>query len=89
MYWGTGWLSRLDGHFVEESSNVLGNWVAQSVSWTFCGGVERLIRKLDSTVSLVIRIGAGRPKNRGSIPHYTVHTECWAHPAAGTMSTGG
>ena len=33
----------LDGHFVEGSSDVLGNWVVQSVSWAFCGGVERCV----------------------------------------------
>jgi len=59
MFWGTGWLSRLVGHFVEESSDVLGNWVAQSVSWAFCGRGERCIRELGDSVGLVIRIGAG------------------------------
>jgi len=43
MCWGTGWLSRLVGHFVEESCDVLGNWVAQSVSWVSCGGVEDVL----------------------------------------------
>ena len=33
----------LAGPFVEESSDVLGNWVAQSVSWVSCGGVEDVL----------------------------------------------
>ena len=42
--------SRLVGHFVEESSDMLGNWVAQSVSWAFCGGVERYVGELGDSV---------------------------------------
>ena len=50
MCWGTGWLSRLVGHFVEEWSDVLGNWVAQSVRWAFCGRVERCVGELGGSV---------------------------------------
>jgi len=50
MCWGTGWLSRLDGHFVEESSDVLGNWVAESVRWAFCGRVEQCVGELGGSV---------------------------------------
>ena len=64
VIWGTGWLSRLVRE-LSGSVGYLGNWVAQLVSWAFCGIVERCIREVDSTVSLVIRIGVGRPKNRG------------------------
>jgi len=50
MCWGTGWLSRLAGHFLEESRDVLGNWVAQSVSWAFCGRVEICVGELSGSV---------------------------------------